>query len=166
MAANHNQTVNIPASMGQILTVLRDRAFCSALNLELKSENPSQTGVWFRFHHGVTFTSWGEKITVTLTPVSAEVTSVNAHSECGMPTQIVDWGKNKQNVCNVLEYIEKMAPTAVASASAAPAAAEAAPAAAEAAPAAQAANKKFCIHCGKQIDADALFCTYCGKKQS
>lgn len=24
-------------------------------------------------------------------------------------------------------------------------------------------DKKYCVHCGKEIDVDSLFCTYCGK---
>ena len=34
------------------------------------------------------------------------VTHVRIHSECGMPTQVIDWGKNQQVVCNIYEYLE------------------------------------------------------------
>lgn len=30
----------------------------------------------------------------------------------------------------------------------------------------QAEQKKFCKHCGKQINASATFCTHCGKSQT
>ena len=152
MAASHRQTIKINASFGQILTVLRGSAFCSKLNLELKSENPTDSGVWFRFHHGTTFSSWGEKITITLTPVSQSQTNVDVHSECGMPTQIIDWGKNRQNVCNILEHIEAAAPKAEESSShiniSAP------------------KDTKYCFNCGKQIKADSKFCCFCGQKQN
>ena len=162
MAANHRQSVTFNAAPGQILTVLRDHAFCATLNLDLKSENPSPQGVWFRFHHGATFTSWGEKITITLTAVSANATLVDVFSECGMPTQIADWGKNKQNVCNILEYIEAKVSTR------APQPAQYAQSVQYAQPVRPAAQVgvKYCFHCGKQIPQDALFCTSCGTKQS
>ena len=150
MAANHSQSTQLNASMQQLLSVLRDPAFCSTLNLELKSENSTQTGTLFRFHHGVTFTSWGEKITLTLTPLSATSTKIHAHSECGLPTQVIDWGKNKQNVSNILQYIEKNLP--------------AAPSAAFTADT-PAVGVKYCFKCGKQICADYQFCIHCGQKQ-
>lgn len=162
MAANYRQTIVLNASMDQTLNVLRSREFCSELNVELKSENKTQSGVWFRFHHGMTMTSWGEKITVTLTPTSYVQTNVEAFSECGMPTQIVDWGKNKQNVCNILEYIEK----AVSSAEAYNAEQPSAEAYSAEQTIQNAPGKKYCIKCGKQIDDDSFFCCYCGQKQS
>ena len=40
----------------------------AGLNVNLKSENPGDNGsMWFRVHHGMTMTSYGEKITITLT---------------------------------------------------------------------------------------------------
>ena len=45
----------------------------AGLNVALKSENPMPNGVWFRIHHGTTFTSWGEKITVTLTDLGGDI---------------------------------------------------------------------------------------------
>lgn len=42
--------------------------------------------------------SWGEKVTVSITPAG----EVRVWSECAMPTQIVDWGKNGQNCQQIL----------------------------------------------------------------
>ena len=154
MAANHSQFIQLNAPVERIVSVLRDRGFCTKLNLELKSENPTDTGVWFRFHHGVTFTSWGEKVTVTLTPMSAQTTKVEVHSECGMPTQVIDWGKNKQNVCNILEYIEASTPVNTADDQARTCASAAA------------GGVRFCCQGGKQISPDSVFCCYCGAKLS
>lgn len=123
------------------------------LNLQLKSENPNGTGVWFRIHHGATFTSWGEKITVTLTP-QGEGTVVDIISECGMPTQIVDWGKNASNVNAIFRYLENGLPVG------APA-----PAQELRAPAPQSVPQietKVCPNCGTRLKADARFCPRCG----
>ena len=77
----------------------------AGLDMSLKSENPTNNGVWFRFHHGFSMRSYGEKITVTLTPDNAG-TLVQIHSECGMPTQLVDYGMNKKNVASLFQYFE------------------------------------------------------------
>ena len=151
MAANYQQIYTMNAGVQQLSTIIRSNAFANHLRTELKSENPTPTGVWFRLHHGVTFTSWGEKITVTLTPLRENVTQVTIHSECGMPTQVIDWGKNKQVVCNIYEYlaahigrgasVESHAqPTPVQSAGG------------------------YCSNCGKPVRVDANFCASCGTK--
>ena len=106
MAASHENSYTLYVSISQLIAAIRDPAFSTTLNVEMKSENPTPPGVWYRFHHGVSFTSWGEKITITLHPMGEAVTHVRIHSECGMPTQVIDWGKNQQVVCNIYEYLE------------------------------------------------------------
>ncbi len=94
---------NVP--MDYFLEKCRNIDF-AGLNVNLKSENPGDNGaVWFRIHHGMTMTSYGEKITVTLAPLGTG-TDVHILSECAMPTQIVDYGKNKQNCAAVFRYLE------------------------------------------------------------
>lgn len=78
----------------------------AGLNVTLKSENPESNGtVWFRIHHGMTMLSYAEKITVTLKPAGAG-TEVNVFSTCGLPTQVIDYGKNRQNVNAIFRYLE------------------------------------------------------------
>ena len=77
----------------------------SNLNVVIKSENNTNTGCWFRIHHGMSFVSYGEKITVTLTYLGEDKTQIDVVSECGMPTQIIDYGKNKKNVAAIFNYI-------------------------------------------------------------
>ena len=107
MGARYENTYDVGAGLYAIREVICDRGFCQKLNLELKSENPENGCIWYRFHHGVTFTSWGEKITVTLIPRGENLTSVIIRSECGLPTQFVDWGKNQSNVNHIFKYIEE-----------------------------------------------------------
>lgn len=130
------------------LIIGRMRTVGSESNFALRSENPTPTGVWFRVHHGVSFTSWGEKITVTLTPMGQQ-TKVNIYSECGMPTQIVDYGKNRKVVNYLFDFIMR------------PGYGQPSPTPQDQAqqPAAQA---RFCTACGKPITAGARFCTNCG----
>lgn len=161
MAASYENNYIFNATIAQIVPMLRDYNICSKLNLELKSENPMPNGVWFRFHHGASFTSWGEKITITLTPASATATNVLIKSECGMPTQVVDWGKNKQVVCNVYEYMDQNI-TRYLSTAPAPAPIPA-PMPAPAPMPVQSANS-FCTNCGAAVSTGANFCGKCGTK--
>ena len=145
MAANYHQSYVINAPVDRLLNIIRDVQFAIALNIEMKSENHTPNCIWFRFHHGMSFTSWAEKITITLSPISPTHTNVDILSECGMPTQIVDWGKNCQNVCNIFEYIEAHSRPVGSQYFARNGA-------------------KFCFNCGAQTTLDAAFCNYCGTK--
>lgn len=51
---------------------------------------------------GTNFFSWGEKIIILF---QDEIVSVR--SKCKLPTQILDWGKNKKNVKNIINVISK-----------------------------------------------------------
>ena len=82
----------------------------AGLNVSLKSENPTESGVWFRIHHGMTAASYGERITVTLTRLPNGGTGAEIESECVMPTQMFDAGKNKSNVNVIFGYLEKDMP--------------------------------------------------------
>ena len=154
MGARHENYYEVGAGIDAIRRVISCRDFCEKLNLELKSENPDGERVWYRFHHGVTFTSWGEKITITLTPRSENLTSVVILSECGMPTQFIDWGKNKSNVNNIFKYIEQTLLTPCASSEHTP-------------PRAKKTDESvinFCNACGNRVIPGSVFCSYCGKK--
>ena len=132
---------------------------------EMKSENPQGTGVWFRLHHGMSMRSYGEKITVTLTPDAAG-TQVDILSECGLPTQLVDYGKNAENVRIIFQYIEACLASAT-QPQAAPAARgtaqpqQAPSAASQPRPQAEA---RFCAKCGTPRMPGANFCAKCGSR--
>lgn len=162
MAAQYGQNYSINASMEQIINILRSPGFSAPLNITLKSENPSPTGVWFRFHHGMSWVSYGEKITITLTPLSATNVLVQIHSECGMPTQVIDWGKNRSVVNNIYNQLMIALASTVPGFNNAPAPSVAQPAPQ---PAAQPAGFKFCFKCGNKLDKSAMFCNVCGQKQ-
>jgi hypothetical protein len=49
------------------------------------------------------FSSWGEKITVSI-----EGSLVTVISKCSLPTQCVDWGKNRQNVMTLLNTLKRL----------------------------------------------------------
>jgi len=53
--------------------------------------------------------SWGENVQATIGygPRGAVVT---LRSECALPTQVIDWGKNRQNVERIVEALRPLAP--------------------------------------------------------
>ena len=141
MAANFQQTKNYTIQPEYFFEVLRNPYFARALNIELKSENMTPGGLWYRFHHGTSFTSWGEKITVTVLSLQGGMTQVTVHSECGMPTQVFDWGKNSSNVTAIFNQLEQAVFTNYN----------------------QNMNAKcFCSSCGKQMNRGDKFCASCG----
>ena len=170
MAARHETTYVFNTTVDHLRAIILSPDFSSFLNIALKSENPTPSGIWFRFHHGTTFTSWGEKITLTLVKIKEETTQVIINSECGMPTQVIDWGKNKQNVTNIYKHLYKLIFTAPPAAEAQPIYAAApklepeAPKPEPEAPKSEPARAKFCHHCGAPVKPDANFCSSCGTK--
>jgi hypothetical protein len=53
---------------------------------------------------GISFWSWGERITVTFLREG----SLRVTSSCASPTQCFDWGKNKKNVIMLIAEIRKV----------------------------------------------------------
>ena len=51
----------------------------------------------------VNIRSWGEKILISFLPDN----SISVTSKCALPTQCLDWGKNKANVVKFMTEIRK-----------------------------------------------------------
>lgn len=108
MAAKYRQSISLNASVEQILAVIKNMDFFKKFNIDYNGEDHTSAGVVFKFDHGITATSWGEKITITITSVSPQQIGIEVFSKCSNPLQVFDWGKNKQIVCGILDYIAKM----------------------------------------------------------
>lgn len=65
----------------------------------------SECGNRIQASSSIGFKSWGEAIDIELLPDKAIVVT----SKCILPTQCIDWGKNKVNVSRFLSEIEKIA---------------------------------------------------------
>lgn len=168
MAANHTEVDVFNADINSLKKFIKSIEFAYHLNLEMKSENPTSEGVWYRFHHGMTAASWGEKITITLSSVSALETKVEVRSECGMPTQVIDWGKNRQNACNIIEHIEANIKSGVIS-SFAPTeydqAFDSDLGKSDRPTPFTGRDHKYCHNCGTKLMVDDRYCHNCGTKQ-
>ena len=57
----------------------------------------------------ISWTSWGENVTavVGFGPAGALVT---VESRCALPTQLVDWGKNRKNVEQIVQHLRALVP--------------------------------------------------------
>lgn len=160
MGASHKRDYKIDVNIQTIKNVIRSRIFLENLKLELRSENLTPNSVWYELHHKMTFTSFGENIIITLTPLGVSSTAVTIHSKCSMPTQVVDWGQNKQNVCSIFEnlvsHINRLPTQTVKQ--------PMQPIEQPIQTSTQPINPCFCQHCGAPIGAQAVYCNQCGNK--
>jgi hypothetical protein len=149
MAANYSNTYMFNAHMQALVNMLCDSVFLEQTKLSVYSRAPEGVGVRFVFTHGASFSSWGEDINIVLVPAGPNATQVYIHSECNVPTQIIDWGKNRSLVEEIYAHMcislprFQMRPMAMQR---------------------PAAQRRFCQFCGKPLAPDSLFCTACGKK--
>ena len=156
MAANFEGTYVMNVHISQLVAAIRDPAFSAQMDIAMRSENPTPPGVWYRFHHGVSMSSWGEKITITLQPMENNTTHMVIHSECVVPTAFIDMGKNKKVVNGIYDYLLANArryPIVQAQAEPQP---QAQPQAND--------EPRFCNACGASLKEGAIFCTNCGNK--
>lgn len=151
MAANFSNTYVFNESMELVCTVIRSPQFWAPLNLNLKSETPIQNGVMFRMSASINFSSWGEQIDIIVVYVNESSVHVTIRSECVMPTQIVDWGKNKQNVEKICS---SLAATLTATRAYNQNVAASAPK--------QASQTCFCTYCGAKNETTYKYCGNCG----
>lgn len=105
MAASYQQAYTMNASVQRIGDLINSSDFAVWCKLVLRSVNPTANGVWFQFHNGANFRSWGENVTITLSVAGPDSTFVTIHSECSVPTQVVDWGKNKEHVDQIHYFL-------------------------------------------------------------
>ena len=60
----------------------------------------------------VSMTSWGE--TITISPFrTSKGCSLRIKSECSLPTQLIDWGKNNENIKNFSFALSKILNTPI-----------------------------------------------------
>ena len=90
MAKRFSDEETFPGTKEQItrvcFTVLRECRFA------VKQSDAARG--WIRARAPMTFLSWGENITITVRMNG----NIEIISETRVPTQIVDWGKNRANV--------------------------------------------------------------------
>ena len=63
-------------------------------------------GVDWQVDLGINWSSWGEKITITLTANN----TLHVRSQCSFPLQCIDWGRNQRNVDKFIEAVDRCMP--------------------------------------------------------
>ncbi len=155
MAANHTETYVFNIHIQQMYSIVRDARFVNGLHLSYRSETALQNGMSLRYTNDMSMSSWGEDIDIILIYVNDSTTQVTIKSECSLPTQVIDWGKNKKNVQQVYQYLASF----MAYNHPAP------PVQPQPTPPVQpqpAVSGRFCTRCGAQLNASDKFCTRCG----
>ena len=103
MAANSRDVRIFPGKSDIYVQKLRNIAY-SGMGFTFLSENNYSNAIVYILQNGVSFSSWGEQIRVTLTP-QGENTLIDVYSECSLPTQVIDWGKNRENTSKIIMYL-------------------------------------------------------------
>lgn len=103
MAADHRTTIEI-AAPPQVAEGAVYQAFLAAGLTGVRGGGGVMYG-----SVPVGWRSWGENVSATVGfgPQGAVVT---LRSECAMPTQLVDWGKNRKNVERIVEALRTLVP--------------------------------------------------------
>ncbi len=140
MAANYrdarvfNENINAIAQMLRVIEA-------NVKGMKYVVEYAQPYGAVVQISHRLSFTSWGEDIKVMLT-IQGDNTLVDVNSECVLPTQIIDLGKNKENVNKIINYITSCC--------------------AYHQTGQPVQTGVFCPYCGNPVDAAEVFCKYCG----
>jgi hypothetical protein len=78
-----------------------DRVFAMMItimsNVGIKSYNCDPATKIFTATTGMSFSSYGEDLMIAVIP-TVKGSSVRIRSECSMPTQVIDYGRNKKNI--------------------------------------------------------------------
>ena len=140
MGASHSGSFMVQSSLAQVNALICDPIFAQQNGLTFVNYVPFPNQVTFNFSSGVTFTSWGEDVQISISSTGPNQVMMMVNSVCSMPTQVVDWGKNAENVNRIANYVlmnigrYTMAPA-----------------------------QQFCQHCGAQVNG-GTFCPKCGQK--
>ena len=144
MAAKAHEARLLSSDIQFLINILRGIQV-SGLGFVYCGEIPVPNGIQARLSHSISFSSWGEDITITMTAQDNQ-TLVDILSKCSLPTQIVDYGKNKKNVNEIFNYLmQSLSAYNQAVAQPQP-------------------NVSICPNCGKQLDSFGSFCSGCGTK--
>ncbi|PCC18897.1 hypothetical protein [Brevibacterium aurantiacum] len=100
MAATYEEFMTIPFAAADVWR----RA------IDVINQQPGVTGVHMQPGRlsasvNVSWRSWGENLTVNVDEVPGG-TVVRIRSECAFPLQIIDWGKNRDNVSQIKRGLE------------------------------------------------------------
>lgn len=80
----------------------------AAINLNFKITNEDIAEGIILFKIGMSWTSWGEKFKIVITSINANLTRVEIASEAAYKAQLIDWGKNNENVKDFFRTLNEL----------------------------------------------------------
>lgn len=107
MAAKFQDTKSYPLPIQCFVLEMRSQPIRDFMKIKWVGEELLPNGaLHYQYQHGMGMASWGETIDIWLTAQGERNTQVDIKSECYLPTQIMDWGKNRENVVNIFMYLD------------------------------------------------------------
>jgi hypothetical protein len=103
MAASATRMLMVNAPFERIYAMM-GMALANAGGM-VKSYDPNYR--MFSASFGMGFTSWGENMTIVCIPTPTGC-SLNVTSECALPTQLIDWGKNDGNIVKLATELSRL----------------------------------------------------------
>lgn len=181
MAAKFQDTKSYPLPIQCFVLEMRSQPIRDFMNIKWVGEERLPAGpLHYQYQHGMGMASWGETIDIWLTALGERSTQVDIKSECYLPTQIMDWGKNRENVVNIFNYLDHCVNTFLANngENAPIPQVELPPAPQQQSPAqphpvqptqqmqqpVQQPAQRACPNCRSALPQGAIFCPFCGTK--
>jgi hypothetical protein len=105
MPITRTQTTEVALPLAEAYTHCMDaaRAIPSA---SVKDANEETHTITFRVP--MSFKSWGERVVLQLTENGPEATVVEVTSRASFPLTVADYGKNEQNVQQVVDWLAEL----------------------------------------------------------
>lgn len=97
MRATYNKSVRVVKPKEKLIDALSDFLVKNDYKIIKQSSDSLEVSV------SANFLSWGELVTVSF--ITDEV--INIKSQCKLPTQVFDWGKNRKNVNKIADFIDQ-----------------------------------------------------------
>lgn len=80
----------------------------AAINLNFNITKEDIAGGEILFKVGMTLLSWGEFFKILITNVSTNLTRVEVASEAAFQAQLIDWGKNNENIKDFFKTLTEL----------------------------------------------------------
>lgn len=97
MRATYNKSIRVVKPKEKLIDALSDFLVKNDYKIIKQSSDSLEVSV------SANFLSWGELVTVSF--ITDEV--INIKSQCKLPTQVFDWGKNRKNVNKIADFIDQ-----------------------------------------------------------
>lgn len=105
----HEETITVPLPMAEAYQ--RSLSATDALKRAKVDQSDEQAGV-VELKVGISFKSWGERVRIELSPEGEGSTRAHVASRAALKTTMADYGKNRDNVQRVTEWLRSGAPAA------------------------------------------------------